>query len=40
MASGADFGANPAADVSLPFLIDGGAFRGRLVRLTAATTEF
>jgi molecular chaperone Hsp33 len=33
------FGPNPAADVSVPFLIDGGAFRGRLVRLTAATTE-
>ena len=39
MSSGASFGANPAADVSLPFLVNGGAFRGRLVRLTAATTE-
>jgi molecular chaperone Hsp33 len=38
-ALGAAFGANPAADVSLPFLIDGGAFRGRLVRLTASVTE-
>jgi len=37
--SGADFGTNPAADVSLPFLINGGAFRGRLVRLTAAVTD-
>ncbi|MBY0510750.1 MAG: Hsp33 family molecular chaperone HslO [Rhodospirillaceae bacterium] len=33
------FGPNPAADVSVPFLIDSGAFRGRLVRLTAVATE-
>ena len=26
-------------DVCIPFLINGGAFRGRVVRLTAATTE-
>ena len=37
--SGAAFGANPAADVCLPFLVNGGAFRGRLVRLTAAVTD-
>ena len=28
-----------AADVCLPFMLSGGAFRGRLVRLTAATTN-
>ncbi len=37
--SGASFDANPAADVCLPFLVNGGAFRGRLVRLTAAVTD-
>ncbi len=29
----------PGADVCLPFILSGGAFRGRLVRLTAAATE-
>jgi molecular chaperone Hsp33 len=33
------FSANPAADVSVPFLVNGGAFRGRIVRLTAAVTD-
>ncbi len=33
------FGINPAADVCLPFLVNGGAFRGRIVRLTAAATD-
>jgi molecular chaperone Hsp33 len=37
--SGAGFGVNPAADVCLPFLVNGGAFRGRLVRLTGAVTD-
>ncbi len=37
--AGAAFGANPAADVCVPFLVNGGAFRGRLVRLTAAVTD-
>jgi molecular chaperone Hsp33 len=32
-------GADPAADVCLPFLVNGGAFRGRVVRLTATATE-
>lgn len=36
---GIAFGLNPAADMSLPFLVDGGAFRGRLVRLTGAVTD-
>lgn len=32
-------GAPRAADICLPFILSDGAFRGRLVRLTAATTE-
>ncbi len=34
-----DPGADPAADMCLPFLVNGGAFRGRLVRLTASVGE-
>ena len=33
------FGAAPDADVCLPFMVNGGAFRGRLVRLTKSATE-
>jgi len=36
---GAAFPLNPAADVCLPFIVNDGAFRGRLVRLTAAATQ-
>jgi molecular chaperone Hsp33 len=38
-APGAALGANPAADVCVPFLVNGGAFRGRLVRLVASVTD-
>ena len=37
--AGATSGADPAADVCLPFLVNGGAFRGRLVRLNATVSE-
>jgi molecular chaperone Hsp33 len=36
---GASGASDPAADVCLPFLVNGGAFRGRLVRLTGSATE-
>ena len=32
-------GANPAADVCVPFMVNGGAFRGRIVRLTTSVTD-
>jgi molecular chaperone Hsp33 len=35
----AGVGANPAADVCVPFMVNSGAFRGRIVRLTGAVTE-
>lgn len=36
---GAALSANPAADVCVPFMVNGGAFRGRIVRLTASVTD-
>lgn len=38
-APGAQFNRDPSIDICLPFLVNGGAFRGRLVRLTASITD-
>lgn len=39
ISSGSDFGTDLGANTCLPFLVNGGAFRGRLVRLTTAVTD-